>query len=98
MVPLVVDHINGGGLLDGTDASGGAIDEAFESLAPAAQWTLNVTDQVMVDLLAGRTESTFRIRYTSPTNGNLVQDGSFIATSKHPNPDLHPRLELISNP
>ena len=96
--PLVLDHINGGGTLDAGDANGGAIDEAFEALAPAAVWVVDVTDQVIVDLNAGRSESTFRIRYTNPTNANLMLDASFIATSKHPNADLHPRLELISNP
>ncbi len=92
--PLSLDHIDGGGVLDATDLTGPALAAAIHVLPDQLEWSLDVTPQVAADLAAGRSESTFRLRFDGDTDGDGAVDHYRIASSKHVTTAHHPTLEL----
>lgn len=92
--PLNLDHIDGGGVLDATDLSNPALAAAIHVLPDQPNWTLDVTAQVAADLAAGRSESTFRLRFDGDTDGDGTLDHYRLASSKHITTANHPTLEL----
>jgi hypothetical protein len=75
--PLVVDHVDTGGMLDGADFAAPALLAHAGTLSDdtaIAYKTLNVTAQVQDDLTAGRTHSDFRLRFTLDSDADAVDD------------------------
>jgi hypothetical protein len=92
--PLVVDHIDAGGSLDFPDKTVPALVPAAFMLPNVPAWTLDVTALVNADIAAGRTHSSFRVRYDVPTDGDGVIDTTRIVTSSHADLTMHPVLEV----
>ncbi len=81
MGPLLVDHIENGGVVDQTVFAGGTLSAAVHQLDDQDNWVLDVTDLVAADRAAGRTTSAFRFRFASQTNGDGQLDLLRIAAS-----------------
>lgn len=94
MGPLFMDHIDGGGSLDAADATDPALTEAIYELMDEPSWTLDVTAQVQADVAAGRSASSFRIRFDLTTNGDATQDIYRVIMSKHVASEQHPSLVI----
>jgi len=89
-----MDHVDGGGVLDVTDGVDGTLTPEIHTLADQPSWTVDVTAQVEADLAAGRTTSTFRVRFSVDTNNNGQEDGYRIGSSKNPFRATHPVLVI----
>lgn len=83
LFPLLVDHVVGDGVADTTEAVAPALTAAAFSEPDSASWTLDVTDLVRADLVAGRAFFTLRLRLTTTTNNNGVSDAVRIKATGH---------------
>ena len=69
---VIVDHVAYGSALDGSDYAGGTLSASIGTLSTTSDVeykNLDVTDELVADLAAGRPRSQFRIRF-SPADGN----------------------------
>lgn len=95
---LVLDHVDLGAGLDASDASAVALTSAALTLAPDTMWVLDVTDLVAADVAAGRTRSSFRLRFDTPTDGAADNDFLRIVSSSSALTDAHPSLVVTHTP
>jgi hypothetical protein len=74
---LLVDHVDLGAGIDGTDFTGGTLAAGFGVLSTDAALvvkSLEVGARVQADLTAGRTFSDFRLRFAADSNGDGADD------------------------
>lgn len=95
---FTLDHVDAGASLDSGDVAGGTLSAAFLTFTSADPWDFDVTEQVRADVAAGRTTSTFRVRFPTATDGNGQNDLARIVSSDHPTVELHPRLTATFTP
>lgn len=92
--PLHLDHIDGGMTLDVGDQVDPPLVAGFVELVDQDTSHVDVTDLVAADLAAGRTTSSFRLRFEVDTDGNGDNDFVSFGTTKHVNPAFHPSLGI----
>ncbi len=91
---LYLDHIEGDGVLDPTNAFDGTLVADALVLADQPSWALDVTALVAADVVAGRATSTFRLRFALPTNGDATADFYRIISSTSAFIDSRPALTV----
>ena len=91
---LRLDHIDGGGMLDLSDYDGGTLTADVFTLAKQDEYVLDVTDLVAADVAAGRSYSTFRLRFEVPTNSDAMSDFARFGSSQAADPADWPTLEV----
>ena len=100
--PLPLDHVNIGETLEADDFDAGVLAEGLGVLSQTPDIgarVLDVTAQVLADLEAGRPYSSFRVRFTNPTDGNDQEDQArFFDASDPTNPNKLPRLNVSYAP
>lgn len=68
--PPVIDHIDGGLQIIDTHFGGFTLESGFWNLGNQPAYSINVSAQVQADKLAGRSTSTYRLRFDPPSDGN----------------------------
>lgn len=103
---VVIDHVNMGGAWDLLDFDAVALDSGFDTVSssPGRQTiSIDVRAQIGADQVAGRTESSFRLRFTdfpSGPNSNGSNDSAdFNDAENHAGPGgFLPRLRIVYTP
>lgn len=98
LAPLFVDHIEGGGVIQLSQATDLPLTAEAFTLGDEASWTLDVTPYVAADRAAGRTVTTFRFRLAIPTDGDAASDYARIASSTHALETVRPLLSATHVP
>lgn len=84
---LIVDHVNFGSSLDASDFPDGTTltnNIGTISTNTTVEWkTLDVASYVRADLNASRTSSQYRIRFTTNTDSDGVQDAAFFESAEN---------------
>ncbi len=96
--PLLVDHMDLGGALDGSDFDAPALADNIGVLGTqdgTGPRSLDVTLQVMSDRGATRMRSEFRARFTSDTDGDNQIDSAAFSDVAIAAPGNEPQLEVV---
>jgi|LGOV01.1.fsa_nt_gb hypothetical protein len=91
---VIVDHLDYGTTLDGTDYDLAALQSNVGTLSdnPTIEYkTLDVTTRVEADINDGRARSQYRLLYPTPTDGDSLRDAAFF-TSAYPGTGNLPEL------
>lgn len=84
--PLLVDHVNFGSSLDASDFSASALTSNIGTISTNTTIeykTLSVGGYVQADLNAARTSSQYRVRFTTNTDSDGVQDATFFESAEN---------------
>lgn len=74
---IVADHVNFGSSLDAADYSAAALTSSIGTISNSAtiEWkTLDVSSYVQADINSSRTSSQYRIRFTTGTDSDGIED------------------------
>jgi hypothetical protein len=101
---VAVDHVNLGPTFDTLDYDAAALDPGFATLTSNGALTtyaIDVRSQVGADQVAGRTRSSFRLRFNfpggHPVNGN-TDSGDFNDAENRGGSGLVPKLTIVYTP
>lgn len=94
----VVDHIDGGTQIIDTQFGGFTLASGFWTLGNQPTYSINVSAQVQADKLAGRSTSTFRLRFDPPSDGQGDYDQLRFSTHLAPFEPNRPALIITEGP
>ena len=95
---LQLDHIGGGAPIIPTQFGGFTLLSSFANALSEDDYRIDVSARVQADIAAGRSHSTFRIRFDPVSDGDAAYDQVRIATTDAAYEPHHPVLIISEGP